>query len=197
VPLATLTSFPTPSGPAAARTNSAADTLASVRRALSDRTNFLSWDCPKIAPPPYFRHEVHSQKHSPPRRRLSPSERSSQLRPRSVLTLSQRPDGFLLRGGACVLQHATSHGVRRVSAHETSRSQSPDPSRSHPRDAFPPFEVAPPHSGELPSLANPRGSVTAPHGHPRGAFTAPLAPPSFPSRPAQENSSTWPARPLA
>lgn len=36
--------------------------------------------------------------------------------PRSALVFSRHLGGFLLRDGACVLQHAASHGVRHVSA---------------------------------------------------------------------------------
>ena len=67
--------------------------------------------CPKIRPSAgEHLHGVHSRR---PRRDLL-RERPATAAPRSALGVSHPLDGFLLRGPACVLQHAPSPGVRPV-----------------------------------------------------------------------------------
>jgi len=82
----------------------------------SFRSSFLSWGCPRSP----LRRIDHRGVHSWRARRRTvaapPSEKSSQLFPRSDLVVSHHPAGFLLPGDARVLQRASDPGVHHVSA---------------------------------------------------------------------------------
>lgn len=179
VPLSTFASFPTRPGPATSATARCRHHPCGCADIGCGRS-FLSWDCPKIAPPPSQRLEVHSRSMIRPKPSPSLREERANAPPCSALVLSQHLGGLLLRGGARVLQRAAGHGVHRVSTAAIRPGLSPAPSPSAlPRDALLPFEVISMHSGDPPSRAA-RGGVSPTAQSPATTFTTSLAPSSSP-----------------
>lgn len=76
------------------------------------RLDFLSWDCPKIAPPSSWRHRSPLPGAALPGRSLRGPPATAD--PRSALVVFHHLDGFLLRCRARVLQRAPDPGVHPV-----------------------------------------------------------------------------------
>jgi hypothetical protein len=133
---------------------------------LPDRSSFLSWVCPKIAPPSYC------PLGSPLPETIHPVARPYDLLRNATATSRSCSDLVVLptspvsssRPGTRMLQRASDPGVHHVSADATSSSGSSRIERpgtiTLPRDAFLPFEAFPPctAAGYSPCEDSPTGA---------------------------------------
>jgi hypothetical protein len=133
---------------------------------------FLSWGCPKIAPPSFEAVESVSREDAPERSRsVSSAHRggNADSHPRSALVVSHHLGGLLLRDPAAMLQAAADPGVHRVSI----RRETDLPAvLLLPSEAFPPPTAT--GAENLRTLVRITGATVS--GLP---FTANLAPSSF------------------
>lgn len=144
-------------------------------------TGFLSWDCPKIAPPSFRHHEVHSRLRSGRNRLVAFGESvpTLSLVPSSCFCSTSTACSFVMVRACCSSLPTMGFTAFPLDRRCRELSSSP-PSPALSRDAFPPSEATPTHSSGSSSRRAAAGTRHRAAQSPARPFTVSLAPSSSP-----------------